>query len=676
MTVIETAAAHGRQLLKEELAGISGTLSYDETAYHLPISFGLTAIEVHDGKTALDAFRKTDENPLVACECLEAFRMARDGQEPAPYTGFIGDAVLRKLGYSLVDGSILGLALILGTPPNAESAASICRELQEKYMLTFMAGDIIPVLSAASVKLGLEYRLIPLGKTPRAGIHFVDSITRVALMFGGVVPGDPGRLVNYARVRAKAIVIVFPGLDDESVAFVDSLRLLGMPIITIGGYEGGDWTETAFADVVTRGMDQRGIKVTVTAIPIPMSCSPAFEGKSIRKEEMFIEFGGGRSPAFELLRMKAAGEVTDGLVRVIGPEIDAVKEGSAVPLGILVEVAGKAMRKDFEPVLERRIHNFVNYGEGTWHVAQRDLIWVRISKEAVAHGVRIEHIGKLLAAKFRMDFPDLLDAVQVTLLTDREKVLEMRKEAELVYDERDKRIQGMRDEDVDSFYSCTLCQTFAPNHVCIITPERPALCGAISWLDGKIAYEISPSGANQPVEKGAVIDRERGEFEGVNRFVKKASHGEVDRCSLYAVMEHPMTCCGCFEAIALMLPEVNGIMVVNREYKGDTPSGMTFSTLAGTIGGGSQTPGFIGISKNYILSERFLQSEGGIQRLVWLPVAVKEEIGERLRARLEALGLTGFYEKIADETTATTLEELIAFLDRVNHPALRMKPLI
>ncbi len=676
MTVIEAAAAHGRELLNQEMAGISGTFSYEETAYHLPVSFGLTAIEVHDKLTAMDAFEKTDKNPLVACECLEAFRFASQGRPPEPYTGFLGDAVLRKLGYSLVDGSILGLALIVGTPPNAESAASVCRELQEKYMLTFLAGQVIPVLSSASVKLGLEYRLIPLGEAPRSGIHFVDAVTRVALMFGGVVPGDPGRLVNYARLRAKAIVIVFPGLDDASIAFVDSLRLLGMPIITLGGYEGEGWTEAASADAVTRGMELRGIKVTVTAIPIPMSCSPAFEGKSIRKEEMYVEFGGGRSPAFELLRMRPASDVTDGRVIVIGPEIESFKEGSAVPLGIFVEVAGKGMRKDFEPVLERRIHNFVNYGEGTWHVAQRDLIWVRISKEAVLHGVKVEHIGKLLAAKFRMDFPDLLDAVQVTLITDREKVIECRKKAEAVYDERDRRIQGMRDEDVDSFYSCTLCQTFAPNHVCIITPERPALCGAISWLDGKIAYEISPSGANQPVEKGVVIDRERGEFEGVNRFVKKASHGEVERCSLYAVMEHPMTCCGCFEAIALMLPEVNGIMVVNREYKGDTPSGMTFSTLAGTIGGGSQTPGFIGISKNYILSDRFLQSEGGIVRLVWLPVAVKEELGERLKKRLETLGLSGFYEKIADETTATTLEELIAFLDSVHHPALTMKPLL
>ena len=234
----------------------------------------------------------------------------------------------------------------------------------------------------------------------------------------------------------------------------------------------------------------------------------------------------------------------------------------------------------------------------------------------------------------------------------------------------------MKDSDVSTYYSCTLCQTFAPNHVCVITPERLALCGAISWLDGKIAYEMSPSGANQPIEKGAVINAQNGEFEGVNRFVKKASHGEIERCSLYSVMEYPMTCCGCFEAIALMLPEVNGIMVVNREFKGITPSGMTFSTLAGTIGGGAQTPGFAGISKNYILSDRFLQGEGGIERLVWMPAALREELKVRLEKKLEERGLAGFFEKIADETTAETIEALMEFLEKAGHPALGMKPLV
>jgi len=676
MTDVELAKIHGEELLKTRIAAMQNSFSYEDTAYHLPISYALTGTAVHDHKEAAGVFAKTGNNPLVASECILAGMEAGAGKEPAPYTGFISDTVIRKLGYSLVDGSILGLALVVGTPESEGSAAAICRELQEKYMLTFLAGGIIPSLSGAGVRLGLEYRLIPLGSAPFHGIHFVDIIARVAMMFGGVTPGDMHRLLAYAAERAKAIVIVFPGLTDEEVAMVDGMRVLGFTILSVGGYEGGTWTPATPEDVVRQGMDQKGIRVNVTAIPIPMGCSPAFEGKSIRKEEMYVEFGGGRSPAFELLRMRQPGEIEDGKVTVIGPEIDALKEGSANPLGIIIEVAGKMMKKDYEPVLERRIHNFVNYGEGSWHVAQRDLIWVRLSKEAVAKGVRIEHIGKLLASKFRMDFPQLLDAVAVTLITDSANVIEAKKEAEKVYDERDARIKGMRDSDVNTYYSCTLCQTFAPNHVCVITPERLALCGAISWLDGKIAYEISPSGANQPIEKGAVINAQNGEFEGVNRFVKKASHGEIERCSLYSVMEYPMTCCGCFEAIALMLPEVNGIMVVNREFKGITPSGMTFSTLAGTIGGGAQTPGFAGISKNYILSDRFLQGEGGIERLVWMPAALKEELRERLEKKLEERKLTGFFDKIGDETTAATIEDLTVFLERVGHPALGMKPLV
>jgi acetyl-CoA decarbonylase/synthase complex subunit beta/acetyl-CoA synthase len=466
-------------------------------------------------------------------------------------------------------------------------------------------------------------------------------------------------------------------MDDEEIAFVDGLRVLSIPVLALGpGYEGDEWLKVRSQDAVRTGMDLRGIRVQVTAIPIPMACSPAFEGKAVRKEEMYVEFGGGRSPAFELLRMRPPGEVTDGKVTVIGPEVEAMKEGSAVPLAILVDVAGKNMKKDFEPVLERRIHNFVNYGEGSWHVAQRDIIWVRLTKEAVSNGVRVEHLGKLIAAKFRMDFPTLVDASQVTIITDPEKVLAAKREAEAVYAERDDRIRGMKDDDVDTFYSCTLCQTFAPNHVCIITPERPALCGAITWLDGKTAYEMSPSGANQPVQKGTRIDGSLGEYEGINRFVKKASHGEVDRCALYSIMDAPMTCCGCFEAIALVLPEVNGVMVVSREFKGETPSGMSFSTLAGTIGGGAQTPGFIGISKNYLLSDRFLQSEGGISRVVWMPLNLKEEIGTRLKEKLEKAGNPGLYEKIADETKAVTLEDLIAFLTAAGHPALTMEPLM
>lgn len=658
------------------MTGLEGEFGYEETAYALPVTYAVTGTAVHDAAGAREAYAAAGSSVLVAGECLVAARYAAEGAEGEPYTGFVPDTVLRRLGYSLVDGSIAGIGLVVGSPENADAAAAICREMQEKYLLTFLAGGVIRTLVDAGVKVGLEYRLVPLGSTGMAAVHFADIIARVAMMFGGVQPGDTGRLLAYAAERAKAFVIAFPGLEDEEVALVDAFRVLSVPVLAPEGYEGGEWISVPPLEAVREGMELEGIRVTVVAIPIPMACSPAFEGKSIRKEEMYVEFGGAKMPAFELLRVRPADEVVDGRVEVIGPEVDDLEEGSAVPLAILVDVAGPSMKKDYEPVLERRIHTFLNYGEGSWHVAQRDLVWVRLSKDVVRRGVKIADMGKLLASKFRMEFPDLLDAVQVTLVTERKQVEAKLEEARAIYDERDERIAGMKDEDVDTYYSCTLCQTFAPNHVCIITPERPALCGAITWLDAKIAYEISPSGANQPVAKGELIDPVRGQFEGVNRFVKKASHGAVDRVSLYGMMDEPMTCCGCFECIATILPEVNGIMIVNRDYLGDTPLGMTFSTLAGTIGGGAQTPGFVGISKGYILSDRFLQAENGIERVVWMPSILKEELKDRLQEKLGNLGIPELFEKIADETVAVAIEDLAAHLEEVGHPALGMRPLI
>ena len=443
MTVLDTAVANGRSDISSQVSAVARPMSYEETAYHLPITYAITGQEVHDPAGARNAYSMSQNNSLIGAEIIVASD-EMDNKEGEGYTGFIEDAVIRKLGYSLVDGSILGLCLVVGTPDNADGAASICRELQEKLMLSFLSGGVIEKLRSSGVKVGLDYRLVPLGKQSLKGVHFADILARVAMMFGGVVPGDVHRLIAYAAERARAFVIAFPGMTDAEIAFIDGLRILGIPIISVGGYENGEWKTSAITDAVQLGMDLRGIKVQVTAIPIPMACSPAFEGKAVRKEDMYVEFGGGRSPAFELLRVRPASEVIDGHVEVIGPELDKMTEGSANPLGIVIDVTGKTMRKDFEPVLERRIHNFVNYGEGSWHVAQRDLIWVRITKDAVSKGVKIEHLGKLLAAKFRMDFPTLLDAVQVTLYTNQDQVLTMKKEAEIIYAERDERI--CRDE--------------------------------------------------------------------------------------------------------------------------------------------------------------------------------------------------------------------------------------
>jgi acetyl-CoA synthase len=432
-----------------------------------------------------------------------------------------------------------------------------------------------------------------------------------------------------------------------------------------------------YDQIVEKSVEVRGLKVKITEIPIPVSVSPAFEGERIRKEEMYCEFGGQRTPAFEWLRMRDISEVEDGSVELKGPDVDSVEAGGRMPLGIIIEVAGRKMQADFEPVLERQIHTFMNEAQGLWHMGQRDMNWIRISNDAAKAGFKLEHIGKLLHAKFHEQYSSIIDKVQVKIFTDQKQVEALREQGRAVYTERDARLAGMQDEDIETFYSCTLCQSFAPNHLCVVSPERPGLCGAYSWLDCRAAYEITPTGPNQPISKGNCIEPTIGQWDKVNAFVLKTSGGNVERMSQYSMITDPMTSCGCFECIAAVLPSTGGIMIVNREFAEMTPCGMKFSTLAGTVGGGQQTPGFIGHSKHYINSKKFIAAEGGIKRIVWMPTMLKEEIKDTFAKRAEELDLGGeeFLAKIADETTATTEEKVLEFITKNEHPVTTLEPM-
>jgi len=308
-------------------------------------------------------------------------------------------------------------------------------------------------------------------------------------------------------------------------------------------------------------------------------------------------------------------------------------------------------------------------------MGQRDTIWVRISKDAHKKGFKLRHIGSIIHAKLHNDYAAILDKVQVTIYTKEEDVLRLKDEAKKTYHHRDDRISAMTDESIDTYYSCTLCQSFAPNHVCVITPERSGLCGAYNWLDGKAAHQIDPTGPNQPIKRGDTLDGAKGQWKGINEFIVNASRGSLERFNAYSIMEDPMTSCGCFECISGVLPVANAVMTVNREFAGMTPVGMKFSTLAGSVGGGLQTPGFVGHSKHYIGSKKFISAEGGLVRIAWMPKMLKEEIMPILERKGKELGID-FFTVIADEDVATTEEEVMEYMQKVNHPALNLPPLM
>lgn len=694
---------------------------FPDTAYHLPMIYAITGRIV---KTLKDMADVMEENKYLLHEepsehlwspylgeCLDAGMLTLfveeiymalryiHGLEPATdpetgyvYNGFITDTIQRYLGIQLVDGTMPGFAAVIGAAPDDDTAVRIIRELQEKNILIFLSShvngnSVTKQLLRKGVELGWDTRIVPVGPDTEHTIYPLNWSIRASTIFGGYKGGDFKRNLKYTKDRVFAFALVLGELDDLKWANGAGAINMGYPAVCdtdvpvihptgVTVYEEVD-KEFDHSKIVQKAIEVRGLKIIVEKPPIPIAYGPAFEGERIRKEDTFIEFGGQRSPAFELVKMREMHEIEDGKITIVGTNWqERYEQGGAMPLGILVEVAGRKMQKDFESIIERKLHHNTNEGQGIWHMGQRDVNWVRISHAAKKEGFTLEHIGKIHYAMILNRFKAIADKVQVTIFVDEHDVLAKKQEAQKEWKERDKRIAGLTDESVDIFYSCLLCQSFAPSHVCVITPERLGLCGAYNWLDGKAAYEIDPTGGNQPVLKGEQIDARYGRYTGVDAYLKQASGGGVETLNLYTIMENPMTSCGCFECIVAIIPEANGVMIVQRGHTGMTPIGMKFSTLAGTVGGGAQTPGFMGIGINFINSKKFLAGDGGIKRIVWMTKNLKERAGEIFNQRAAEAGVPNLMEMIADETVCEDSEKLLEYLTQVGHPALEMEPII
>ncbi len=720
--IVDMAEEKYEEALKKY--GPEHEVAFPNTAYYLPIIYsmlGASVKQLGDMKEIFQECRKLLPPPVsdkvwlpylapaldagmatfFAEEMFEAIRYIEDPDfytktEDPPggdrlWLGAADDIIFRKRGVEFVDGTAPGFAAILGTPPNEKEAEKIALELQEKNLYIFMHdktdGISMPdQLLKRKVQIGWSTRLVPFGPTYTSAVFAIGFACRVALAFGGIQPGDYKGNLIYNKDRTFAFVMAFGPVSDEWYANAAGAINWGFPTIS-------DWdipqvlpsgictyehvvSNVPHDEIVQKAIEVRGLKVTVSKIDIPVAYGPAFEGERIRKDDLYLECGGGRTLGVELLISRDMDEIEDGKVTVEGPEMTNAKEGDKLPLAILVEVAGRQMQSDFEPILERQFHHLINYAQGIMHIGQRNIMWLRVGKAAIEKGFKFEHIGRILHGKLHQDFGAILDKVQVKIYTEEDKVKEVLELAKKVYAARDERLGSMTDESEETFYSCTLCQSFAPSHVCVITPERVGMCGAYNWLDGKASYEINPTGPNQPIEKGECIDPNLGQWKGINEFVSKASRGKVERISAYSLMIDPMTACGCFEAIATMLPMCNGIMIVNRDYLGMTPSGMKFTTLAGMVGGGQVNPGFLGVSKHYICSRKFMKAEGGIKRVVWMPKMLKEELRERLEARAKEEGVPDLLDMIADEEVGISEDEVLKYLQEKGHPALSMESVV
>ena len=700
-------------------------VGFPNTAYYLPVIYSLLGLKVEtleDMKKPLDFARgllpphvkgshhlpylgpllDAGMAALFAFEIQEAIRYLNepgfylhsediDQEAGKIWLGAADDTVFRKRGVEFVDGSAPGFAAIVGAAPNPEIAKLIVEEYQKRSLYIFLAANqngttVAEQLLEAGVQIGWNTRIVPFGPDISSAIFALGFANRAAMAFGGIKPGDYKRMLLYNKNRIFAFVNALGDVNAEWAAAAAGCVNWGFPTIAdtdipeilptgICTYE-HVVANVKHEDMVQRSVEVRGLKVTVSKIDIPCSFGPAYEGERVRGADLYCQMGGGKTQATELVKLAQMNEIEDGKVEVIGPDIKDVKPGESFPLGIYVQIAGREFQTDFEPIIERQIHHLINYIQGVMHIGQRDIAWIRVGKAAVDKGFSLKDIGVVLHAKFHQDFQKIVDKVQVTLYTEKADVDKLTKRARGEYKTRDERVEKMTDESVQTYYSCTLCQSFAPNHVCTVSPERTGLCGAYNWMDCKASFEINPTGPNQPIEKGECLDPVLGQWKGVNEFVFKASRGAVTHYNFYSMIKDPMTTCGCCEAIAATLPTCNGIMTVHRDYTGETPCGMKFTTLAGVMGGGASSPGFVGHSKFNVTQGKFLLGDGGLLRMVWMPKSLKEEIKDRILKRGEALGCPNLYDMIADETVGITEEEITPFLQKVGHPALSMPPLL
>ena len=678
--------------------GADKEIAFPDTAYFFPTIYAATGVKVKtlgDLPACVGVLKSliTNQEDLgqalnaglataVGAEIIEGLKYVEGGNpyENESGIGFVPDPIIRSLGVPLVTGDIPGVAVVLGKADDPAEVVKVVKDYQSKGIMTFMVGDCIEQCAEGGVKMGLELRVIPLGHDVTSVIHVVTVAIRAALIFGNVQPGALGELLKYTKERVPAFVNTFGAIDSVVVSAGAGAIALGFPVVVdidLGENQVPGALESVcdHNETVKKSLELRNIKIKVKELPIPVAFAAAFEGEIIRKADMHNEFWSAKNPTAELVVMRELNEIEDHKINIIGPDLNEAKD---LALATFVEVAGKKMQPDFESVIERKFHAWFNYMEGVMHTGQRNQVRVRVSNAAYEAGLRLKDFAEVLYVMIMDEFDAVVDKCQITLITDAAQAEKFRDEMAMPrYNARDDRLASMTDEAVDRYYTCILCQSFAPAHCCVVTPERLGLCGAVSWLDAKATNELNPNGPCQPIFKEGCLDERTGRYESVNKAVTDATHGAVENVTLYSLLEDPMTSCGCFECICGIEPVSNGVIVVNREYKGMTPAGMTFGELASCTGGGVQTPGYMGHGRHFIASKKFVAAEGGIERIVWMPKELKDDVAERLnKTAKELYGIDNFTDMVADETITTDCEELMNWLTEKDHPVLGLDPLM
>ena len=577
---------------------------------------------------------------------------------PTEGAGAVSDAVIRRIGASLLAGNTPGIAIIMGS---ADCAAHV------SVLTGIYSAMGLAVFAAAEADADACPDVVHVGAGCTGLRNALQALRRMAEIFCGVSrSGDAAQLKQgLSRLPAFFNVPLYP--DEAAETLLRPAETLGIPVLRELG------AETEPAALAKKSLETANIRLKPKFPMLPTAYGSEFEGERVREPDCAAEF----YPVCELVTAAEHTAVEDHRIAVIGddrlPDV-----GAAMQLAVLVEVSGGKMQPDFEAVIEHQIHKWLSWIAGAEHRGRRDSVCLRLDRTAARSGLTLTGLAEVIYYGVRTEFAPVAEKCQITIMTDAAASEHFTKTVALPrYRERDARLASLTDENTDTFYSCTTCQSIAPRHCCVVTPERCGMCGALTWPDAKAAFELNPAGPNRPILHGQARDGLYGKFDAVDCAAEKATAGAVTELSLYSLMDSPRTGCGRLECICCVEPVSGGVILVDRDYPGMTPAGMTFENLADMVFGGVQMPGFLGVAKQYITSRKFLRAEGGALRIVWMTQKLKEELADRLNGTVgELFGIENFCGMVADERIAEDPETLYAFLAEKQHPVLTMEPIL
>lgn len=458
----------------------------------------------------------------------------------------------------------------------------------------------------------------------------LNMLARYGFVYGRIEPGDPHALGHFIEDFGPGLLACRGELDDADLALSLAAMKLGVPALVPPDYpfELGRRVEADSLQQVTDSVAAFPNIRRLLDVPDIPSLPPYLEPGSEEEEFQAARTWGDTPDSFYLLRK--------GTVESTGVEVCGRPAG---PLGVIVTVDAEPMDAFDRRYIGARAARTLSMLPGVRPSRSNGRLVLEL-----AEGVECpaERVGETLVAAIRHEFPKI-EKVRAEIIFDTDRLAA---EQERVREERERRraeIEKATEESLDRFVTCIGCSPFAPDHVCILTPERPPQCGrsyesiktgALYGYDdmSNIHHRRMHSGVNSfgTCEKGERLNPQAGEWSGVNQAAAELTGGRTTRVQLHSLREAPTTGCGCFRMVMFETEQPRpGVAIMDRTYEGAAPDGRTWQDLHYALGG-KQTPGMAGCSAAYLASPRFLAAHGGWDAVVWVSPKVASIAGDRL----------------------------------------------